>query len=469
MTPYTINPPTNEDVFEDLCLELLKQHWAKPQLQRFGKRGERQNGVDLVDLGGTDPLYAAQCKLKEAWKTLAPSEIQEEVNKAKLFQLPIGYYAILTTGKVSTSAQLAVRAINQQHKIDGLFEVELFAWNRITNLLRQYPEVEKQFYGGLQHETATRLEKKIDALHSATEAISVSSTSNEIDRLIDEARDKINARESQVALLLLNRVEQSKGDVLTARQRFRVFTNLGAANLNLKNARVAAEYFVKAGPLQPDEELGKINTVLAYHVLGNNEDAHRIASELLPEFRHSGRLLSLWIASAPPEKSFEQLEAASAVNLRGDAPVAAALGQVALRDGAVDAAIKYAEDALKDKPEWAQLHLLAAKAHFVRVISPSPGTRTLDTIERRRLSAASDRFAERAYELAKAEKGDILACEARALQVDIAVLDQRSEDAGRLAMDSVASCPGEPIGYIAMAQAAFLPSVITQKRPMVIT
>jgi tetratricopeptide (TPR) repeat protein len=456
MTPYSINPPTNEDRFEDLCLELLKQHWAKPQLQRFGKRGERQDGVDLLDLGGTEPLYAAQCKLKEASKALAPSEIQEEVNKAKSFQLPIGYYAILTTAKVSTSAQVTVREINQQHKAEGLFEVELFTWNRITDLLRQYPEVEKQFYGGLHHETATRLETKIEAIHRATEAISMSSTSDAVDRLIDEARDRINAHESQLAVLLLNRIEQTKGDVLTARQRFRVLTNLGAANLNLRNARAAAEYFFNASPLQPDDEIGKINMVLANHVLGRNEDAHKIASELLPQFPHSSRLLSLWIVTAPPEMSFEELEVASDVSLRGDAQVAAALGQVALRDAAVPPAIRYAEGALKDKPDWAQLHLLAAKAHLAEVISPGSDRLPLAPPERKRCLADSNRFAERAYHLAKADGDQYLAGEVRALQVDIAILDQRSEDAGRLAIESAGCCPSEPIGYIALAQVAFL-------------
>lgn len=380
-----------------------------------------------------------------------------EVNKAKSFELPLGYYAILTTAKASTAAQLAIQSINQEHKESGLFEVELFTWNRITSLLRQYPEVEKQFYGGLQHETVARLESKIDAaVHSATEAISVASTTDAIDRLIDEARDKINAHESQLAVLLLNRIRQTRGDVLTARQRFRVLTNLGAANLNLRNARAAAEYFLSASPLQPDDELGRINLVLANHVLGNDEDAHRIASELLPQFPHSSRLLSLWIASAPREKSFAELEAASDVRLRGDAQVAAALGQVALRDADVTAAIKYAEDALKDKPDWAQLHLLAAKAHLAEVIAPTVGSVPLAPAERNRCLGDADRFAERAYQLAKAGSDDYLASEARALQVDVAILDQRIKDAGRLAMESTAACPDEPTGYIAMAQAAFL-------------
>jgi hypothetical protein len=42
MNPYSINPPLSEVVFEELCLEILKKHWSRPGLERFGKKGENQ-------------------------------------------------------------------------------------------------------------------------------------------------------------------------------------------------------------------------------------------------------------------------------------------------------------------------------------------------------------------------------------------------------------------------------------------
>jgi hypothetical protein len=51
MIPYLIPVPANDDVFEELCLALLKEHWARPRLERFGKKGERQYGIDILDLG----------------------------------------------------------------------------------------------------------------------------------------------------------------------------------------------------------------------------------------------------------------------------------------------------------------------------------------------------------------------------------------------------------------------------------
>jgi hypothetical protein len=70
MNPYSINPPESEVTFEKLCLELLKRHWSRPGLERFAKRGEDQYGVDIFDTFGETPQYAAQCKLKENWKSL---------------------------------------------------------------------------------------------------------------------------------------------------------------------------------------------------------------------------------------------------------------------------------------------------------------------------------------------------------------------------------------------------------------
>ena len=130
MNPYSINPPESEVAFEKLCLALLKRHWSRPGLERFAKKGEEQFGVDIFDTFGESPMYGAQCKLKEQWKSLDPSEIRDEVNKAKTFPSKLDHYAILTTGKISGAAQLAIQAINQEHRAAGLFTVELFTWGK---------------------------------------------------------------------------------------------------------------------------------------------------------------------------------------------------------------------------------------------------------------------------------------------------------------------------------------------------
>jgi HEAT repeat protein len=153
--------PTNDDDFERLCRDVLRLHWSRPGLEIFGKRGERQFGIDLLDLSGQESLYAAQCKLKEEHKSLLPGEIETEVNKAKLFIPRLQKYGILTTGKVSTHSQRKIRELNQAHKSEGLFEIELFTWEKLCELIQMYPGVHEEHYGEIATGRGVRIEKTV--------------------------------------------------------------------------------------------------------------------------------------------------------------------------------------------------------------------------------------------------------------------------------------------------------------------
>ena len=134
--------PPNEDAFEEFCLVLLRRHWNCPSLERIGHRGERQHGVDLVDLSGCDPLRAAQCKHHAADKTLPPLEFRAEVEKAKGFRPALGHYAVLTTAKKSADTQKEVILVNKEQREQGLFQVELLTWEGIERLLDEYPDIQ---------------------------------------------------------------------------------------------------------------------------------------------------------------------------------------------------------------------------------------------------------------------------------------------------------------------------------------
>src|SRR5689334_21670861 len=105
----------DEDDFEDLCRDLLRSHWKRPGLERFGRKGQRQYGIDILDLGGVSPLHAAQCKLREYGAVLSPAAISAEVEEARKFRPALGKFGILTTVKISTQSQTRILEINQAH------------------------------------------------------------------------------------------------------------------------------------------------------------------------------------------------------------------------------------------------------------------------------------------------------------------------------------------------------------------
>ena len=452
MNPYTINPPESEVVFEELCLELLKLHWSRPGLERFAKKGEDQYGVDIFDTLGETPQYAAQCKLKEQRKSLEPNEIRTEVEKAKTFPSKLDHYAILTTGKVSGQAQLTIQTINRDHRAAGLFKVELWTWEKISKLIRQYTEVEQQFYGGLRSEEVATVKAKLDYIATLTESVSSASATSEIDALIDEARARITPGEAQIAVMLLNRVQRTRGGELSDWHRFRIFTNLGTASLMLGKGDAAASHFLDAAPLRPDDELAVANEVLAYHLLLQDKETRDKVAVAVERFPNSARIRSLWIQSAPPERTYEELLNATPGHLRKDAEIACALCRRAMAAGRHEEGIEHAKDAVADKPKWSQTHLLLAQAHFARVVV---AIKALKVEDRDATLATSLSVADDAISAADAEGVPYVKAQALALKVDIALMQGRKEEAAHLARESFAADPSDLNGRLAMAQSLF--------------
>jgi transcription elongation GreA/GreB family factor len=454
VNPYTINPPESEVAFEKLCLALLKRHWSRPGLERFAKKGEEQFGVDIFDTLGESPLYAAQCKLKEQWKSLDPAEIREEVEKAKTFPSKLDQYAILTTGKISGAAQLTVQTINQEHRAADLFTVELYTWEKITELIRQYPEIEDQFYGGLRSEAVATVNSKLDYIAKLTESATSTSAINEIDALIDEARARITPSDAQIAVLLLNRIQRTKGGELSDWHRFRIFTNLGAASLMLGKGTEAAQYFLEAKPFRPDDELVVANEVLAYHLLLKEEETQKRSAAAVDRFPNSTRLRSLWIESAPPQKTYGELLDATPRHMRKDAEVASALCRRALAGGLIDRGIEHAKDAVADKPKWSQAHLFLAQAYFARVAMAERMATPLKATDKETNLANSLATADDAISVAETEGASYVKAQALALKSDIALIQGRKDDAARFARESFGADSTELIGRLAMAQAS---------------
>lgn len=408
MIPYTINPPESDVFFEELCLAILKRHWNRPGLERFAKKGEGQYGVDIFDTLAESPLYAAQCKLKEQWKSLGPAQIREEIAKAETFPAKIDHYAIMTTGKVSGIAQLTIQQINQEHRASGTFTVELFTWEKITNLLRQYSEIERQFYSGVRSDEVVQMTSKLDLIFTSTKLMASSAIASDIDRLIDEARERIHAGEPQLAVLLLNQIRRTKGEHLTDWHRFRIHTNFGAAYLMIGNGKEAARSFLDAAPLRPDDELAVANEVLAYHLLLQEDTTREKAEDASKRFPNSTRIRALLIQSASPETPYNDLREATPAHMRTDAEVASALSRRALMAGLIDTGIKHAEAAVADKPDWAHAHLLLAQAHFGRVAAADRINVPADAQERESHLASALRAADLAIVSAKsAELADV--------------------------------------------------------------
>lgn len=143
-----IPKPADEQVFERQCIVLWRGLLGDPTVQRVGRRGQRQNGVDLVGRRGRihDQLVGIQCKLKGPNSQLTDDEIRAEVKLALTFQPPLREYFIVTTAPDSAPLQaLARRLTDEQHAAGREIEIHIWGWGTLEENIADDPEARKAF------------------------------------------------------------------------------------------------------------------------------------------------------------------------------------------------------------------------------------------------------------------------------------------------------------------------------------
>ncbi len=78
------------------------------------RRGQRQFGIDILDLTSPPPRFAAQCKADDPQLEFTEKRLRELVDD--VFKAPhqIKQYVILSTGKTSTRLQNAIAEIKHR-------------------------------------------------------------------------------------------------------------------------------------------------------------------------------------------------------------------------------------------------------------------------------------------------------------------------------------------------------------------
>jgi hypothetical protein len=154
------SPPTTDlprpkswDEFEDICADVLKRTWEDPYIDRNGRSGQRQNGVDCYGMpkhlgGASTKKYAgAQCKETDE---LTIQVVQEEVEKAREFNPSLTEYLVMTTAPRDAKLQESVRT--QSWPFD---RVHVMFWDDISLELSGHDDLLQKHFPGWMKRTTT--------------------------------------------------------------------------------------------------------------------------------------------------------------------------------------------------------------------------------------------------------------------------------------------------------------------------
>lgn len=139
----TLRRPAHWQDFEDLCKKLWGEIWNHPEIQKNGRLGQDQSGVDIFGIPENEKgYYGIQCKGKSEYNDnqyhhpqFTEKEITDEIEKAKAFEPPLKKLYFATTAESDSKIQTFIRKKNLEHKQQNLFEVHLYSWEAIVNLI----------------------------------------------------------------------------------------------------------------------------------------------------------------------------------------------------------------------------------------------------------------------------------------------------------------------------------------------
>lgn len=152
MKSVSLPRPNNWQDFEELCHEVFQKRWNDPRALRNGRLGYPQFGVDVYgQKEGKGDYLGVQCKGKENYELtkqdVTPSELREEVNKAKKFVPNLKSFILVTTANSNPQIEKEARLISNENEKNGSFGVTVIGWDKLTQEIHSLGMVE--WYWGI--------------------------------------------------------------------------------------------------------------------------------------------------------------------------------------------------------------------------------------------------------------------------------------------------------------------------------
>ncbi|MDD9962636.1 MAG: hypothetical protein OXU70_11145 [Gammaproteobacteria bacterium] len=325
-----IPKPKDEQAFERCCITLWRCILKDPNLKPYGRRGQRQHGVDLVGNRQADPnqVVGVQCKCKGDGKRLTEKEVREEVEKALTFTPLLSEYIVVTTAPDDATLERLARELSMSAS-EGRskrLRIHIYGWSSLENEIRRYPEALDAFdpshtpqgnqilrrLEGLSNEshqihdllTQIQATTKVSYDGTAGPPININSADPVLDRQIDNLVALIEVKPKS-ALTSFKILHDALEDDVSDRIRFRVVTNIAACHLQLGDEDTAAQGFVEAYDLDPDNPKAVANKAIGLQLQGEWSALKSFAEPRLEQFPDNANLAASYVRGSVADQSID--------------------------------------------------------------------------------------------------------------------------------------------------------------------
>jgi len=156
--------PKNWQDFEAIVGDAMAQRWKSPDLQKNGRSGQKQNGVDIYGPDELGRRVGIQCKRYKGALTL--QVVNKEIAAAETFGSRLTTLYIATTSDYDSKLQREVRLLSDKRVAKDKFAVSLIFWDDVVSALLLNPAVFQAHYPQISSPTtgAPDRERQLAAL-----------------------------------------------------------------------------------------------------------------------------------------------------------------------------------------------------------------------------------------------------------------------------------------------------------------
>ncbi len=347
--------PESDEGFERLCRNVLRREWRSSDLDRLGRPGQRQHGIDLLGTSPDGACIAAQCKLRTA-KKLSIAEIIADVQRADASGEPLASLTFVTTMRRDVSLQREVLSLHRKRIKAKQFRVQIMFWDELEEMLHRHQDLRDEYLGRLpanavsatedfaQHVAGLVLERVV--------ASGAGPNRGGEDKAIDRAFQFATEGDPARTISLLENIREERWSSFDDRLKYRVLANLGTAHLLLGHDVLAADLLLKARSHHTSPNSQALEA-LAYDLKGDSERAHAIALEACRADPVHARAHAIRLRTQPWPTLADAEESVPA-ECRTNAEVAFALHNIAREHDDLDAAERHSRAVIADEPGWPQ-------------------------------------------------------------------------------------------------------------------
>lgn len=147
MSSYQFPPLKDEKEFESLVNDLCEEKYGF-EFQVYGRRGQKQSGIDGLSFSKDEKQIVYQCKNKlinredTKIQTELLEDLEVEVKSASTKFTNIDTFIFANSFKQDTTLQDRATKLTSQYG----FTIIVWSWEEIESLLEQYPKTAKQYY-----------------------------------------------------------------------------------------------------------------------------------------------------------------------------------------------------------------------------------------------------------------------------------------------------------------------------------